>query len=52
MASVQSIQRAFRLLQALADEPAGITGLSRRVDLPTSTVARILGTLEEAGAAE
>jgi len=52
MASVQSIQRAFRLLQALADEPAGITELSRRVDLPTSTVARILGTLEEAGAAE
>ena len=52
MASVQSIQRAFRLLQALADEPAGITELSRRVDLPTSTVARILATLEKAGAAE
>ena len=52
MAIVQSIQRAFGLLQALANEPAGITELSRRVNLPTSTVARILATLEQVGAAE
>jgi len=50
--TVQSIQRAFRLLKALAEKPAGITELSRRVDLPTSTVARLLATLDEAGAAE
>ena len=50
--TVQSIQRAFRLLKALADKPAGITDLSRQVNLPTSTVARLLATLEETGAAE
>ena len=42
---VQSIERAFELLQALAVEPAGLTELSGRVDLPKSTVARMLGTL-------
>ena len=47
---VQSIERAFELLQALAVEPAGLTELSGRVDLPKSTVARMLGTLEGIGA--
>jgi DNA-binding IclR family transcriptional regulator len=47
---VQSIERAFELLQALALAPAGLTELSVRVDLPKSTVARMLGTLEEIGA--
>ena len=47
---VQSIERAFELLQALAVEPAGLTELSVRVDLPKSTVARMLGTLEGIGA--
>lgn len=47
---VQSIERAFELLQALAVEPAGLTELSIRVDLPKSTVARMLGTLEGIGA--
>ena len=47
---VQSIERAFELLQALAVEPAGLTELSLRVDLPKSTVARMLGTLESIGA--
>ena len=49
-AGVQSIERAFELLQALAVEPAGLTELSLRVALPKSTVARMLGTLEGIGA--
>lgn len=52
MRIVQSIERAFRLLDELADEPGGITNLARRIDLPTSTVARLLGTLEHLGAIE
>jgi len=47
---VQSIERAFELLQALAVEPAGLTELAIRVELPKSTVARMLGTLEGIGA--
>jgi IclR family acetate operon transcriptional repressor len=47
---VQSIERAFELLQALAVESAGLTELATRVDLPKSTVARMLGTLEGIGA--
>jgi len=47
---VQSIERAFELLQALAIESAGLTELANRVDLPKSTVARMLGTLEGIGA--
>ncbi len=44
--AVQSIERAFSVLHAVATGPAGITELARRVDLPTSTVARLLATLE------
>jgi DNA-binding IclR family transcriptional regulator len=50
MSSVQSIERAFLVLRAVATGPAGISELARRVDLPTSTVARLLGTLERLGA--
>lgn len=49
-AGVQSIERAFELLQALAVQSAGLTELATRVDLPKSTVARMLGTLEGIGA--
>ena len=52
MQSVQSIDRAFQLLGEIADDPAGISELSRRLDLPTSTVARLLSTLEGLGAVE
>ena len=52
MSRVQSIHRAFQLLEALANKPAGVTDLSRAISLPTSTVSRILTTLEEAGAVE
>lgn len=47
---IQSIERAFSVLLAVATEPAGITDVSRRVDLPVSTVARLLSTLEHLGA--
>lgn len=50
MSSVQSIERAFVVLRAVATGPAGISELARRVGLPTSTVARLLGTLEGLGA--
>ena len=43
---IQSIERAFSVLLAVATEPTGITGVSRRVALPVSTVARLLATLE------
>jgi DNA-binding IclR family transcriptional regulator len=48
--AVQSIDRAFQVLKALAVEPAGITDLAQRVGLPKSTVARMLSSLEEQGA--
>lgn len=52
MASVQSVTRAFRILEALTTGELGITQLSERSDLPKSTVARLTRTLEELGAVE
>ncbi len=52
MSGVQSIQRAFSLLRALAVGPAGVTELAERAELPKSTVARLLGALEAEGAVE
>ncbi len=49
---MQSIERAFTLLRALAAGPAGITDLSERTELPKSTVARILSALEREQAVE
>ena len=49
---VQSVGRAFRLLEAIGSAPSGLTELSRRVDLPVSTTSRLLGTLEGLGAVE
>ena len=48
--SVQSIQRAFSLLRSLAVGPLGVTELAERVELPKSTVARLLSALEVEGA--
>ncbi|GJM37432.1 MAG: IclR family transcriptional regulator [Acidimicrobiales bacterium] len=48
--SVQSIERAFTLLRALAVGPAGVTDLAEKVELPKSTVARLLSALETEGA--
>lgn len=49
---VQSVERAFAILDAVAEHPAGITALAERLDLPKSTVARLLGSLEGIGAVE
>jgi DNA-binding IclR family transcriptional regulator len=49
---VQSIERAFTVLRALARGPAGVTQIADEVDLPKSTVARLLSTLEAQGAVE
>ena len=50
--TVQSIERAFSLLRALALGAVGVTELADRVDLPKSTVARLLAALETEGAVE
>ncbi|MEC7809578.1 MAG: IclR family transcriptional regulator [Actinomycetota bacterium] len=52
MSKVQSIDRAFQILRELSEKAGGITDLSRRVGLPTSTVARLLSALEESDAIE
>lgn len=52
MSGVQSIERAFALLRALAVGPAGVTDLADRAELPKSTVARLLAALESEGAVE
>src|SRR6478736_5395896 len=48
--TVQSIERAFAVLRQVANEPGRISAVARAVDLPVSTVARLLGTLESLGA--
>ena len=52
MAAVQSIERAFAILRVLAVQPTGVTDIANRVDLPKSTVARLLNALEGEGAVE
>lgn len=49
---VQSLERAFSILHAVAERPGGVTALAARLDLPKSTVARLLGSLERLGAVE
>ena len=49
---VQSVERAFAILDALAGRTAGLTVLAARLGLPKSTVARLLATLERVGAVE
>lgn len=49
---VQSVERAFRLLEAVGTVPSSLTELARRADLPVSTTSRLLGTLESLGAVE
>ncbi|HET9520393.1 MAG TPA: IclR family transcriptional regulator [Candidatus Limnocylindrales bacterium] len=52
MSRVQSIERAFAVLSALADGPIGVTEVAERVDLPKSTAARLLASLAREGAVE
>ena len=49
---VQSIERAFAVLSALADGPLGVTDIADQVELPKSTVARLLASLQREGAVE
>lgn len=49
---VQSVERAFAVLDAVAERPAGVTALAGRVGLPKSTVARLLASLQALGAVE
>lgn len=51
-ARVQSIERAFLVLEAISTTNLGITELASRVHMPKSTVARIVNTLLELGALE
>ena len=52
MSRVQSVERAFAVLGALADGPVGVTDVAVRVGLPKSTAARMLASLEREGAVE
>jgi DNA-binding IclR family transcriptional regulator len=52
MAKVESVIRALRIIEALAVSPAGLSETARRVELPKSSVARLLSTLEHVGAVE
>ena len=49
---MQSIQRAFAVLAALAEGPVGVTDVANRVGLPKSTAARLLTALWHEGAVE
>ncbi len=50
LSNVQSIERAFLLLEVLASDAVGVTDLAARSGLPKSTVARLVSTLESLGA--
>ena len=52
MSTVQSVERAFGVLKALAEGPAGVSSIAERTDLPKSTVSRLLSTLVDVGAVE
>lgn len=52
MASVQSVVRAFTVLDTLSGGPAGVSEISAQTMLPKSTVSRLLSTLETVGAVE
>ncbi len=49
MSRVQSIRRAFAVLDALADGPVGVTDVAAVTRLPKSTVARLLDTMQAEG---
>ena len=52
VSSVQSIRRAFAVLDALNEGPLGVTEVADRAALPKSTAARLLATLVGEGAVE
>lgn len=52
MATVEAVVRAIRIVEELARTPAGLSEIARRVELPKTTVARLLATLEQLEAVE
>jgi len=52
MSSIQSVRRAFSVLQSLSLGPASVSEIAERTELPKSTVSRLLSTLVEVGAVE
>lgn len=52
MNRVQSIDRAFLILERVAMSGKGLTDIATEVDLPKSTVARLLNTLSSIGAVD
>lgn len=50
--SVQSVERAFTILQALTTGPSGVSDIAERTELPKSTVSRLLATLVKIGAVD
>ena len=52
MGRVQSIDRAFAILDVISAADLGITELAEQVGMPKSTVARLVKTLVELGAVE
>ncbi len=46
---VQSVERALAILREVGSGPGGLVDLANRVELPTSTAARLLTTLEDQG---
>lgn len=52
MAGVQSIERAFAILEVVSGGASGVTEIAGRSALPKSTVARLLSTLEDLGVVE
>ena len=52
MTHVQSVDRAFAILEALGGGPLGVSEIARRVGLPKSSTARILAALLDQHAVE
>ena len=50
--TVGSVARALALLDALADGPAGVNALARRIEVNPSSASRLLATLESGGLVE
>ena len=47
--TVSSLERALRIMEALAEGPLGVTALANRLDLNKTTVFRLTRTLQEHG---
>jgi len=50
MGNVQSVERAMAILRCLSNTEAGVSQVAELVDLPKSTVSRLLATLSDLGA--